>query len=254
MFDSISRILKERHVLSHKNEGIEICRVAGATDGLKLAKELLYAIISTRSALFLSGGRTPKELYASLANEEKIEPGVVGLVDERYGEKFHENSNEKMLKDTGLLRYFQMRDITFHPVLVHGKSREETADEYDQQLRSILAIYPLSVAVLGVGLDGHTAGIAGNRKDFKNPVFDPSQSHMMVSEFDDPTGMYKERVTMTFHGLTMMDLLLVLVFGEDKKEALHELFSNGSEEEVPSRFFKRSDIASKTILITDQQV
>jgi hypothetical protein len=32
------------------------------------------------------------------------------------------------------------------------------------------------------------------------------------------------------------------------------MFVNGSEEEIPARYFKRPEIAIKTLLITDQQI
>jgi len=66
--------------------------------------------------------------------------------------------------------------------------------------------------------------------------------------------MFKERITMTFLGLSMLDILIVLVFGNEKQNALKLLFSEGSEEEIPSRFYQRPDIAKKTLLITDQQL
>lgn len=254
MFDAIQRALSEKNIRTHKNNGILIAQVNSAADGFDLAKTILKAVVDKKTALFLSGGRTPKELYASIATEELFSPGIAGLVDERYGEKMHDNSNEKMLKDTGLLRYFSLTDTPFYPVLQKDKSRGETAEAYDQKLRSLLSVYQKHIAVLGVGLDGHTAGIAGNRPDFINPLFDPSRKDLLVSEFDDPEGMFKERITMTFIGLSMMDFLLVLVFGEDKQKALDLVFAEGKEEEIPSRFLKRPDIAPKTLLITDQNV
>ena len=66
--------------------------------------------------------------------------------------------------------------------------------------------------------------------------------------------MFKERITMTFLGLSMLDVFIVLVFGEDKKDALEKVFTEGPEEEVPGRFFKRPEIAKRTLLITDQKV
>jgi 6-phosphogluconolactonase/glucosamine-6-phosphate isomerase/deaminase len=42
------------------------------------------------------------------------------------------------------------------------------------------------------------------------------------------------------------------VFGEDKQRALDGLFEEGAEEEIPARFFKRHEIAEKTLFITDQ--
>jgi 6-phosphogluconolactonase/glucosamine-6-phosphate isomerase/deaminase len=59
---------------------------------------------------------------------------------------------------------------------------------------------------------------------------------------------------MTFLGLSMLDLYILFVFGEAKKGALKKMFTNGSEEDLPARFFKRAEVAKKTVLITDQQV
>jgi 6-phosphogluconolactonase/glucosamine-6-phosphate isomerase/deaminase len=50
----------------------------------------------------------------------------------------------------------------------------------------------------------------------------------------------------------MQDLLIVLVFGEDKKAALESLFASGSEEEIPARFYKRREVAEKVLIVTDQ--
>jgi len=190
----------------------------------------------------------------------------VGLVDERFGEKLHDNSNEKMIKETGLLRYFHLRDTPFYPIL-KGLSREETAQEYDQTVRKLNSIFPKSVALLGIGADGHTAGIAGDRGTvrkwgnkgdkgdiFKNPIFEKERQHLFVSDFNDEHGYFKERITMTFLGLSMIDLLIILAFGENKKEALDAMFEDGPESEIPARFFKRPDIAKKTLFITDQSI
>ena len=57
----------------------------------------------------------PQKFYINiLAKERKLNPGAVALVDERYGEKLHENSNEKMISDTGLIGYLH---TTEHPFL-----------------------------------------------------------------------------------------------------------------------------------------
>jgi 6-phosphogluconolactonase len=253
MIETIRTILKKHQVFSHQNTGITVAKVETLFDGFRLAKDILYTLVDAKTVLYLSGGNTPKTLYEQLATEETIHPGAVGLVDERYGTKFHERSNEKMIQETGLLRYLQMRDIAFYPILV-GKSREETAAAYDEKLRSLNATYQKSIAILGIGTDGHTSSLAPNRPDFTNPMFDLSQKHLLVSEFNDQKSAYKERVGMTFLGLEMQDVLLVLVFGHDKKKTLDSVFSEGKETEIPSRFFKRPDIAKKTLFITDQSI
>ncbi len=251
---SASNIAKKHTHFHHINQGITVAQVTDNVQGIELAKKILYDITDAKTTVYLSGGKTPKALYEQLAQEEQIKPGAVGIVDERFGKKFHGHSNEKMIRETGLMRYLEILDIPFYPILQNETSREETANLYDEKVRHLNATFHQSIAILGIGVDGHTSSLAPNRKDFKNPMFDPMQSHLLVSEFNDPKSFYGERVGMTFLGLSMIDLNLVLVFGEDKKEALDALFDEGPEEEIPSRFFKRPDIANKTLFITDQKV
>ncbi len=261
MFDQIQKILKKRNILAHQNDGITIATVESLHDGFALAQDILYKIIDPRTVLYLVGGSTPKVLYERFAKEETLEPGAVAMVDEKFGAKFHDKSSEKMIKETGLLRYFEMRGIPFYPIL-HGKSREETAESYDEKLRTLNSSYQKNVAVLGLGTDGHISIIAPNRPDpsagsgqgFTNPMFAEENKYMLAGEFNDPKSEYKEQIGITFLGLSMLDVLLVLVFGDEKKKALKLMFTDGKEEEIPARFFRRPDIAKKTLLITDQSI
>lgn len=253
MLDTIETLFKKNNVFFHKNQGITVANVKDSITGVDLVSKVLYEVIDRKTVLYLSGGSTPKILYSRLAQEEKLFPGAVGQVDERFGPDFHQSSNQLMIKGTGLLRYLQIRDIPFYPIL-QNKTREETARNYDEKIRELNAIFQKNVAIMGIGDDGHTSGIAPNRIGFTNPMFDQSRKHVLVSEFDDQKSKYKERVAMTFFGLEMQDLLILLVFGEDKKEALLKMFEDGSEEDIPARFYKRPEIAKKTLLITDQQI
>lgn len=131
--------------------------------------------------------------------------------------------------------------------------RKLVADAYDQKIRELNAVFQKNVAILGIGTDGHTAGLPAQNLKFPISNFQ-LDNHSLVTEYDDKEGMYKERITMTYLGLEMMDLLIILVFGDDKRIALNAMFDDGKEEEIPARFFKRPEIAKKTLLITDQQV
>lgn len=248
----LQHLFAKNNILAHENQGITIAKVGTASDGIELAKEILYQIVDTKTVLYLSGGSL-KSLYELLAKEELITPAAVGLVDERFGEKFHETSNEKMIRETQFLRYLHARDIPFHPIL-QNLSREETAAAYDEKFRELTALFPKSVGLLGIGPDGHTSSIIPNRPDFHNPWFDDDHKHLMVAEFNDPNSHYKERVGMTFLALSMLDYLIVPAFGAAKQEMFEKIFADGSEEEIPARFFKRIDIAKKTLFITDQNV
>lgn len=233
---------------------MQIVVVDSFEQGIERAKEVLYKEVDSKTALFLSGGKTPKALYQTLSQEQIIKPASVGLIDERFGEVMHENSNEKMISDTGLIGYLQKIDVQFFPILQKGLSREATADTYDQTVRDIFFHTQKNVGILGVGTDGHIAGIAPNRKDFTNPLFAETKNHVFVSSFNDIKGVYKERISLTFAGLSLLDFILVFVFGKDKKKPLSDIFAKGSLEEVPGRFLNMSEASKKTLIITDQKV
>lgn len=233
---------------------MQVIVVKNQDQGIERAKETLYEQVDNKSVLFLSGGKTPQPLYEQLAKEKIIKPAAVALIDERYGEPLHDNSNERMIAETGLLGYFRTQKIPVHLILRKGKSPEEIASEYDEMVRRLFFHFPKSVGILGIGSDGHTAGIAPNRKDFTNPLFDRSQKHLFVSSFVDPSGSFGTRVTLTFAGLSLLDSFIVLTFGKEKAKALRTSFTPGELEKIPARFFMTDDIAKKALFITDQRV
>jgi len=103
---------------------MKIIKVKNPQEGFEICKKLLYKIVSKNSVLLLSGGSTPKALYEILAREKTLKIGAVALIDERFGEKLHENSNEKMISDAGLIQYFSEQNIRFYPIL-EDKPMEE---------------------------------------------------------------------------------------------------------------------------------
>ena len=221
----------------NNKDGISILKVYGSTPGVELAKREIYKIVDERTALFLSGGSTPKPLYQILAKEGKLKVGAVAMVDERFGPSFHQNSNEKMIKDTGFLSYLESENIPFYGTL-KNKPLEETARDYDETIRYLLKSFPKSIAILGVGKDKHTASL------LEDWVPSKDEENLLVTQLKDFPGEFKERTTLTLFGLSMIDLLLVLVFGEDKKGVIKS----------PPSFFRRENISNKTLLITDQKL
>lgn len=280
MIDRVKALLQETHILFHHNQGVLICQIESPHQAIITSKNILYRVVDRQTALYLSGGRTPEVLYSQIAQEEVLQPGTVGMIDERFGKPFHKESNELMIRETGLLRYLQMRGMQFHSMLhsiVTGRNdndgavlskvphayvsytgkkqtRESLADSYDQLLRSLNTIYPKQIGILGIGVDGHTAGIAPSRTNFQNPLFEPAEKSLLVSSFNDKTGYFAQRITQTFLGLSMLDLLIVLVLGKEKETALHAMFEADDEETVPARFYIRPEIAKKTVLITSQDL
>lgn len=232
---------------------MQIVVVENQEKGIQKAKEILYEKVDKRTVLFLSGGNTPKPLYAMMAKEKVIKPAAVGMIDERYGTPMHETSNERMIQETGFLTYLKRHAIPFYPLLHKGLSLKDTAREYDQISRDLFFKFPKSIAVMGIGKDGHTSSIAPNRKGFINPMFEEASQHQFVGELSDPKSDYKDRVGMTFAGLSLIDFFVILAFGKDKKKALKEMLDGGYLEDVPARFFPQ-DASEKSLVITDQKL
>jgi 6-phosphogluconolactonase/glucosamine-6-phosphate isomerase/deaminase len=261
-----SQVLALQNVETHG--GFLVVHVSSHKEGSDLAKDLLYEITDNNTVLFLSGGQTPEYLYSQLAREQTLKIGAAAMVDERYGTPLHENSNELMIEKSDLWGYFTQSGIPFYAILSTennvsaDQSLEKTASNYENTLKYLLTHFGKSVAILGIGEDGHIAGIAPNRDDFTNPLFSPERRDRLVSYFDDaklqrnsdnlPTQGFGKRITMTFKGLSLMDTLIVPVFGETKQAALSRLFEEGPVEQIPARFIKDPVIARKTVLITDQ--
>lgn len=242
----------QNYISKVKNkDGISMLKVHGSTPGVELAKMEIYKIVDERTALFLSGGSTPKSLYQKLAKEEKLKVGAVAMVDERFGPPFHQNSNEKMIRETGFLSYLEEKKIPFYSILrFHPKGvASDIAGDYNKAVHDLFKKFQKRVAILGIGEDGHTAGLPAGKSQISN-----FKSQMLVTRIENFPGEFKKRVTLTFRALSKMDLLILLVFGKEKKKALEFLFSKGPISDVPARFFKTPKISQKTLLITDQKL
>ncbi len=215
--------------------------------------EILEKYSDLKTALFLSGGNTPKKLYELIASQKKLKVGAAGQVDERFGEKNHKKSNELIIKETGLLDFFESSNLRFYPMIENGADIETATRNYDEALRFILKYFPKSVGIMGLGIDGHTAGIPAIPEISKKMIEDGSS---LVSFYEAPE--YGPRITMNFHAISVLDLIIVLVLGQEKREILNQMFKfEGTQEEIekfPAKFYLKPEIASKTIIITDQIV
>ncbi len=222
---------------------MKILRVKDSKEGLNFAKETLYREVNQKTVLFMSGGKTPKPLYEEISKEKKLRCAAVAMTDDRYSMHF-ENSNEIMFKDSGIISYFEKSNISFYPILKKGLNRSQTAREYDDTVRFLLGHFKKSVAILGIGADGHIAGILPGAKISED---------LYVADFNFPDAEFPERVSLTFTTFSKFSLLIVLVFGEEKENALKLMVKKGSIEKIPARFLTQKNISGKTILITNQK-
>src|SRR5207249_11706110 len=123
------------------------------------------------------------------------------------------------LSNYRLVRESLLDGLSRPPAEVHrirGElSPEEAADEYDAALDGIT----LSLALMGIGADGHTASLFPNA-----PALDETERHAVAAE----AGMepFVPRVTMTRRVLAAAETMVYLVTGDSKAEAVKRAFAD----------------------------
>jgi 6-phosphogluconolactonase len=183
-------------------------RIFDNTDDLLRAAErtIVQQIQAGARTIALSGGSTPKPLYASLGQQQF--PNVTWvIVDERYVPTDDPQSNagmiEKTLKPQHLLRFkTELNDP------------QKTVDEFEREWRD-LHIDRLDLVLLGMGDDGHTASL------FPGTDVLTVEDRIAAAVFVPKVNMW--RVTLTKTVLRDAKLRMVLAAGASKKPVLSEV-------------------------------
>lgn len=147
---------------------------------------------------------------------------TVSLVDERYGALRHSDSNWAQLEQAG----FNVPGAKLEPILT-GKSASETAQDYNHLADSLFKHNDYCIGLLGIGVDGHIAGIlpgspAADAKDFACFYIAPDYS----------------RLTLTPKALIQLDEVVVYAVDETKRQALNELDRSLDINEQPAQVLK----------------
>ncbi len=175
----------------------------------------------------LSGGSNIQVTVAVMARlpESLTEQLVLALIDERFGTVGHAHSNWAGLLAAGL----QTGRASVIPLLQDGLDQSTTASAYAKSITESFATCDVAIAQLGIGEDGHTAGIlprSGATED---------TTALVVSYDSTPF----KRISLSFAGLRTIDVAFVLAFGPTKKTQLQRLMdSDLTLDEQPAQILK----------------
>ncbi len=154
--------------------------------------------------------------------------------DERYGPVGHSDSNVHALKQAGL----RLGSARLEPILT-GKPFADTVADADARVATLVADADTVVSFLGMGADGHIAGIL--------PDSPAADSQEWVVGYDAPRF---RRITLTPRALGTAAITIVGAFGAAKLPALERLRSNElSVAEQPAQLLKT---LPRGTIITDQ--
>lgn len=196
--------------------------------------QLVITTLAKASAcnVSLSGGSTPKSLYALIAQRAAEDDALRGIDwkrvhfffgDERCVPPTHADSNYRMVRETLLSRG------TFPESNIHRIKTELApaiaAEQYEQELRSYFGGIPaFDLSWLGMGPDGHTASL------FPGTTAMGEKQKFAVANFVQK--LDATRVTLTFPVFNAARKVQFLVTGADKAPMLKKVLIQG--EDFPS--------------------
>ncbi len=179
-----------------------------------LAKRLIHELTEGQLVLWLvSGGsnamaavKTMDQIPDDLSRKLSVMP-----VDERYGAPGHKDSNWSQL----LQANFPAKQARLIPVLEAGLNFEQNIESYSQLVAQAFANHHTVVGLLGIGEDGHIAGILPNSAACQ------ADSDLVAGYEALPL----KRMTLTFPALKRLTAAYTFVFGANKLPALRQLKS-----------------------------
>jgi 6-phosphogluconolactonase len=218
-------------------------RISIAADPSKLAREgaQLFVRLAIENVaakgLFtvaLSGGSTPKLMFALLADEpfkSQVPWRSIGFFwgDERTVGPEHPDSNYRMSKETLLSKVNVSADNIFR-IRGEDPDHDGAARDYSDTIRKFFSAeapvdFPaFDLILLGMGPDGHTASLFPGSEALK--VDDRICVANYVEKFDT------WRITLSAREINQAAEIAFLVAGADKAATLHDVLEGPSQPEL----------------------
>jgi len=234
-----------------KFDNIESLVKQAAKELVRIAQEA----IETRGEfnICLSGGNTPKKLFAELVEIHKNNSDLINWPkfkffwgDERYVPKSDEQSNYKMTKDYLFSELDKIGVKILDNQILEMPTEEAnaniTADAYQKVLEREFKLNQngnflpkFDLLLLGMGPDGHCASLFPHTKVTQTYARgEQSESQLVAANWVEKFNMF--RVTLTPHVINHAKEIIFLVAGAEKADSLKEvLMGEYNPEEYPSQ-------------------
>lgn len=185
----------------------------------ELIKESLTNDIKKQghASLLVSGGSTPKALFERLsAMELDWQHVTISLVDERFVADDHPDQNGRMLRSALLQNHASK--ARFLPLVLDSEDAENNLQLVKAEVQKLPR--PLSVVILGMGGDGHTASLFPDAPELDEAMDLKTEAEVMITH---PQQAPYERITFTRKALLNSSTLLLHCYGMEKKRILDEV-------------------------------
>ena len=181
----------------------------------KISSALITALDGRETITFaVPGGTTPGPILEKLS-EFYLDWARVNVIlgDERWVPHSHERSNTRLIMKT--LFKNEAKKARFIPMYADFASPEDGILHINKDIEPAL---PLSVALLGMGADMHTASLFPESKNLGLALSKDAPNVVAVSA----TGIPEPRISLTARVLNSSQEKHLVFFGVDKKRVLDE--------------------------------
>jgi len=198
-----------------------------------------------RFILSLAGGSTPRDVYAYWAAHTQLDWSKVVLVfgDERCVPPDDEQSNYHMVAESLLAGLPTQPEV----IRMEGEAEDpvQAARNYDYALHELLGPGGfMHVALMGIGLDGHTASLFPNMGALR-------EGGSWCVSTPSPDGTL-QRLSLTVPALRNTRKLMFLATGADKADVVHRVLEGPLDPEAtPAQFFLRDERLNVNLLLDE---
>lgn len=202
----------------------------------------------------LSGGSTPREFYALLANKEAPYRDQLAWEkihffwgDERHVPPDHADSNFRMANEA-MLSKVAVPSENVHRIAAEMPDANAAAEAYEQELRRFFQADQqqpprLDLALMGMGPDGHTASL------FPKTAALHESKRWVVRNWVEK--LHTDRITLTAQVLCNAAHVLFLVAGADKAVALRDVLHGPYHpDQWPAQIFR--NCSARVVWLIDQ--
>lgn len=174
----------------------------------------------SKASIIVSGGTSPKNCMAALAKTPLDWQRVqIALSDERWVPPDHEDSNEKLVRESLLVD--EAASATLLPVYAEDVSPEERCEI----LQNPLPVLPFACSLIGIGADGHFASLFPDAEQLALGLdVECGRLYMPVTTAASP----HVRISMTLAAISRSDEIVLLFFGDEKLDVFKQAVASSN--------------------------